>query len=92
MVEELIVTFYEPGSIRFAEVDKALDFSYEKFEAAYSILHLVLAGDFFTNYDKYLKAIRLLKDEEMIDKYRNLIGHPEVRHVKETCASVEASH
>ncbi|MEM1319724.1 MAG: NAD(P)/FAD-dependent oxidoreductase [Bacteroidota bacterium] len=85
LVEELIVTFYEPGSIRFAEVDKVLDFSYEKFEAAYSILHLVLAGDFFTNYDKYLKAIQLLKDEEMIDKYRNLIGHPEVHHANDTC-------
>lgn len=76
LVEKLINTFYEPGSVRFSAADKVLDQSYRKFETAYSILHLVLAGDFFTNHEKYLKAIELLRDASMIDKYRNLIKHP----------------
>jgi flavin-dependent dehydrogenase len=76
LVEKLISTFYEPGSVRFSGVDKVLDQSFKKFETAYSILHLVLAGDFFTNHKKYLKAIELLRDKSMIDKYRNLIKHP----------------
>jgi len=77
LVEELVSTFYEPGSVRFSGADKVLqDQSYKKFETAYSILHLVLAGDFFNNHQKYLKAIELLRDKTMIDKYRNLISHP----------------
>ena len=76
LVEKLVNTFYEPGSIRFSGADKAFDQSYNKFETAYSILHLLLAGDFFTNSDKYIKAIEMLRDPAMIEKYRNLIKHP----------------
>ncbi|NOQ64214.1 MAG: hypothetical protein GQ582_06855, partial [Methyloprofundus sp.] len=50
--------------------------SYERFEAAYSILHLVLAGDFFNEHEKYLKAVDLLKDLNNMAKYKNLIEHP----------------
>lgn len=85
LVEKLISTFYEPGSVRFSGADKVLDQSYKKFETAYSILHLVLAGDFFANHKKYLKAIELLRDKSMIDKYRNLIHHPETEEEASVC-------
>lgn len=75
LVERLINTFYEPGSIKFNRADKALDLSYEKFETAYSILHLILAGDFFKNHAKYIKAIEMLRTPEKIEKYKHLIGH-----------------
>lgn len=86
VVEELIATFYTSGSIRFAEADKAFDQSYEKFEKAYSILHLVLAGDFFENHEKYLKAISMLKDVKTIEKYKNLISHPKTANVGVVCS------
>ena len=85
LVEKLINTFYQPGSIKFSGADQAFNQSYEKFESAYSILHLILAGDFFTNYEKYLKAIELLSDKSMIEKYRNLIQHPEVKQTGVPC-------
>ena len=85
VVEELIATFYTEGSIRFAGADKAFDQSYEKFEKAYSILHLILAGDFFENHEKYLKAISMLKDVKMIEKYKNLINHPETTNAGVVC-------
>jgi len=75
LVERLITTFYKPDSIRFDKADKAFNQSFEKMETAYSILHLILAGDFFTNYEKYLKAIDRLRDPKNIAKYKHLIGH-----------------
>ncbi|WP_187271160.1 NAD(P)/FAD-dependent oxidoreductase [Neolewinella aurantiaca] len=91
LVEKLINTFYEPGSVRFSGVDKVLDQSYKKFETAYSILHLVLAGDFFSNHQKYIKAIELLRDKSMIDKYRNLIKHPVTEVDATVCRRKEES-
>jgi flavin-dependent dehydrogenase len=85
VIEELIATFYTEGSIRFAGADRAFDQSYEKFEKAYSILHLILAGDFFENHEKYLKAISMLKDAKMIEKYKHLIKHPETENVSVVC-------
>lgn len=90
-LEKLITTFYEPGSIRLSAADAAFDQSYDKFETAYSLLHLVLAGDFFTNHQKYIKAIELLKDKSMIDKYRNLLRLPTAKMVKPTCSNASVS-
>ncbi len=90
LVENLINTFYQPDSIKWAGADKAFDQSYEKFESAYSILHLILAGDFFTNHEKYIKAIELLRNKSMIEKYRNLIKHPEVEKGSEVCKRIDA--
>lgn len=90
-LEELITTFYEPGSIRLSAADAAFDQSYDKFETAYSLLHLVLAGDFFTNHKKYRKAIELLKDKSMIEKYRNLLKLPTAKMVKPACSNTPAA-
>ena len=85
VVEKLINTFYTEGSIRFAGADRAFDQSFEKFEKAYSILHLILAGDFFENHEKYLKAIDMLTDVSMIEKYKNLIKHPTKKNAGVVC-------
>ncbi len=85
LVKRLIQIFYAPDSIRFSGADKAFNLSYEKFSTAYSILHLILAGDFFSNHEKYLEAIEVLRDPKMIKKYQNLIGHQEVRRVDHIC-------
>lgn len=87
LVEKLINTFYEPGSIKWDQADKAFDLSFEKFETAYSILHLILAGDFFTNYKKYLKAIEMLRDPQNIEKYKHLIGHDTTNQLNKVCTT-----
>lgn len=89
LVEKLINTFYDSDSIKWTGADQAFDQSYEKFESAYSILHLILAGDFFTNHKKYLKAVEMLRDKEAIEKYRNLIRHPKVEK-QPSCTAREA--
>lgn len=88
LVEKLINTFYDEGSIKFANAQEAMEGSYEKFESAYAILHLVLAGDFFKNYDKYIDAIDLLSDTKMIEKYKNLIGHENTDIEFQSCINV----
>lgn len=85
VVEKLIQTFYTEGSIKFAGADKAFEGSYDKLEKAYSILHLILAGDFFENHEKYLAAIDMLTDVKMIEKYKNLIKHPTTRNTGKVC-------
>ncbi len=75
LVEKLINTFYDEDSIKFSHAQGIMEKSYEKFESAYGILHLVLAGDFFKNYEKYIAAVDLLSNQKMIEKYKHLIGH-----------------
>jgi flavin-dependent dehydrogenase len=85
VVEELICTFYEPNSIAFSDITVDTNFSFKKFETAYSILHLILAGDFFSDHERYLKAIATLKSADMIEKFKSLTGHAEEAKMHEVC-------
>lgn len=91
MVEELIYTFYNPGSLKFTNIASYQKFDFQSFNDAYNILHYVLAGDFFTNYEKYIKAIKLLRDKGMIHKFKHLINsnkgseNPQKENKLETC-------
>ena len=51
---------------------------FKKYEEAYSIFHYLLAGDFFTNYQKYSDFIDIIKDEKSMAKFENLINHAEI--------------
>lgn len=74
VIEELIVTFYTPGSIKFNKLANLKEQEFKKYETAFALIHFLLAGDFFTKHERYLQAINMLKDETMVQKYRNLIG------------------
>lgn len=90
MMSKLINVFYEPGSIKLTGAGKAFDLSFDKFEAAYSILHLILAGDFFTNSAKYINAIDILRDPSMVEKYKNLIKYPKMnKDISQLCMNEE---
>ena len=89
VIEELICTFYEPNSIAFSDLQDNGDFSYDKFESAYSILHLLLAGDFFKEHERYLRAIETLRSQKMIDKYKNLTGHMDADKEQQICLMPE---
>jgi flavin-dependent dehydrogenase len=85
LVEELIYTFYNPDSIKFTDIDYYRTYDYKKFEIAFSIIHFILAGDFFSNHERYLEAVELLRDEKMIEKYKSLIGHTEHEKLNLVC-------
>jgi flavin-dependent dehydrogenase len=85
VVEELICTFYEPNSIALSHLQDNGNTSYDKFESAYAILHLLLAGDFFKEHERYLRAIKTLRSKEMIDKYKSLTGHLDAQMEQQVC-------
>lgn len=89
VVEEMICTFYEPNAIALSELQDGSVFSFDQFESAYSILHLLLAGDFFNEHERYLKAIHTLRSKSMIDKYRSLVGHLDAEKEQQICLMPE---
>ncbi len=92
VVEELICTFYEPDAIALSDLSDNSPFSYEKFESAYSILHLLLAGDFFTDHERYLKAIQALRSRSMIDKFKQIAGHQDASLANQVCEMPEMAY
>lgn len=85
MVEKLIRLFYNPESISFAEVSQAIDVDYQKFEVAYTILHFLLAGDFFENYARYIEFIDLLQDTRNLEKFKHRISRERFEILDELC-------
>ena len=85
VIEELVCTFYQPDGIAFSQLEGSNSFTFENFERAYSILHLILAGDFFTDSEKYLKAISMLKDQGNLEKFKHLVGHGNASELLEVC-------
>lgn len=75
VIEELVCIFYEPNSVAFSDLQDNYEFTYNKFESVHSMMHLLLAGDFFKNHERYLKAISALRSEKMISKYKTIIRH-----------------
>lgn len=85
VIEELICTFYNEEALNFEELNDKESFSFEQFESAYSILHLILAGDFFSQSEKYLGAIRRLKENNNLAKYMAYTGHKSPRNLTAIC-------
>ncbi len=77
LIEKMINTYYDPDAIKFADAQHAL--SYSNREGVYSIMHLLLAGDFFANQDKYNKTLAVLNSKRKIDGFLNLSGQTEIQ-------------
>lgn len=75
VVEDLILAFYEPSAMAFPELAGSDGISHDQFEAIYTIYHMLLAGDFFNDSERYRKAIAALRDPEMVKKYLALKKH-----------------
>ena len=85
LVEKIVTTFYDPNSIRFENINKLKEYDYEKFISGMSIWHLILAGDFFNNHKKYIKAVNLLRSDIKIKQYKNLAGYKESSNKNLVC-------
>lgn len=85
VVEDLILAFYEPSAMAFPELAGSDGISHEQFEAIYTIYHMLLAGDFFNEAERYKKAIATLRDPEMIKKYMALKQHDKIEDFVHAC-------
>jgi hypothetical protein len=73
LVEKFINIYYDPASLNLAEVDPQSGSAYTGFENAFSVIHFLLAGDFFTNYERYAKFLDMIRDPLKYDQWQNLI-------------------
>lgn len=90
VVEDLIVAFYAPDTIDFTHLAGSNGIQDKQMEAAYTIYHMLLAGDFFEDHDRYRKAIKALRDPMMIEKYMHLKDHAGEEHFVAACAASES--
>ncbi|MFL5762670.1 MAG: NAD(P)/FAD-dependent oxidoreductase [Bacteroidia bacterium] len=76
LLEKFIKLFYTPDNINFAEMgDPTKQINRSESEGMYSIFHYLLAGDFFTHYQKYSDFIDTIQDPKMLSHFQNLIRH-----------------
>lgn len=73
LVEKFINVYYDPNSLNLSEVSSKSNSNYEGYEAAFGLIHYLLAGDFFRNYDKYADFLDMIRKPELYKKWRNLV-------------------
>jgi hypothetical protein len=61
-------------------------FNYQNFEEVHFILHHILAGDFFTNHAKYSKALEMLKNPNLREKFKNIVDYDREGHTQNVCS------
>lgn len=66
--------------------EKLLQF--KESESIYSIFHFLLAGDFFTHYEKYSAFLDTMQNPKMLSKFQNLINHSKDYGTDATCGEV----
>ena len=73
LVEKFIKIYYDPASLNLAEVNSTSGSGYQGFEEAFSLIHFLLAGDFFANYEKYSGFLDMIKNPAKYEQWKNLI-------------------
>ncbi len=68
LIEKFVRLFYDPELLNFSHVDTEDD-GYNKFLNAYEIFHYLLAGDFFSDYRKYIDFIDDLNKERSFNRF-----------------------
>jgi flavin-dependent dehydrogenase len=86
LVEKFINIFYDPQSFNLAKLSSTSESNYKGFETAFSLVHYLLAGDFFNNYERYNMFLDMLKDPKQFSRWKNLVVDRPNLHEK-TCAA-----
>lgn len=68
LIEKFVRLFYKPDLLNFSHTGGSDD-GYNKFLNAYEIFHYLLAGDFFSEYEKYESFIDELNSEKSFNKF-----------------------
>jgi flavin-dependent dehydrogenase len=86
LVEKFVNIFYDPKSFNLASLSSTSDSNYQGFETAFSLVHYLLAGDFFNNYERYSMFLDMLKDPKQFARWKHLVVDRPNHHEK-TCAA-----
>jgi len=77
-IEKMITTYYNPQAIKFADAQHALEYSNQK--DIFKLMHLLLAGDFFVNQEKYNKTLKVLNSRKKVEGFLHLTGQQQSSH------------
>lgn len=86
LVEKFINIYYDPAGFNLAEMSSTSESGYKGFETAFSLVHYLLAGDFFNNYEKYSGFLDMLKNPKQFARWKNLVVDRPNVHEK-TCGT-----
>jgi hypothetical protein len=86
LVEKFVNIFYDPQSFNLAGMSSTSDSNYQGFETAFSLVHYLLAGDFFNNYEKYSMFLDMLSNPKQFARWKNLVVDRPNLHEK-TCGA-----
>jgi hypothetical protein len=86
LVEKFINIFYDPESFNLSALSSASESNYEGFETAFSLVHYLLAGDFFNNYERYGEFLDMLRSPKQFARWKHLVVDRPNLHEK-SCGS-----
>ncbi len=87
LLEKFIAGFYDPKFINLAELGSNVDVEDEEHSKrliAFSLVHFLMGGDFFNEYEKYLKYLEFLQNPKQISRYHHLVISQE-KYKEQTC-------
>lgn len=73
LIEKFVRLFYSPDRLDMAGLGTSSGMEHLKHENAFSLIHYLLAGDFFSQHARYSDFIDLLEKPEMFMKFKNLV-------------------
>ena len=86
LVEKFINIFYDPNSFNLSALSSTSESNYKGYETAFSLVHYLLAGDFFNNYERYNMFLEMLKDPKQFARWKHLVVDRPNMHEK-TCGA-----
>lgn len=89
LVEKFVNIYYDPESFNLAEIGSQSESNYKGFETAFSLVHYLLAGDFFNNYERYSGFLDMIRDPKQFARWKSLVVDRPNHHEK-TCGTTQA--
>ena len=80
LLERFINNFYNPDFINLAEIGEdnfKQDEEHSKRLIAFSLVHFLMGGDFYNEYEKYLGFLDFLQNPKQIARYHHLVINQE---------------
>jgi flavin-dependent dehydrogenase len=73
LIEKFVNIYYDPESFNLAETGSLSTSNYKGFETAFSLLHYLLAGDFFNNYERYSGFLDMISNPKQFARWKSLV-------------------
>lgn len=90
LVEKFIDFFYNPDAFNLSDIGDSTLTNHLQHDTAFSLVHYLLAGDFFTEYRKYDEFLTLLSNPSQFKKYKHLVLD-QIDHKVESCSTEKIS-